>query len=110
MATLAAAGFAIDGQQLKTRPRGYAADHPRLAELRYRTLYGHLQWQAAEWMGSQAAAARVAEAWRGLRPFMELLAEVVGPGDSPTAGAGRTKPGAGGGAKPGTTGGQDGLR
>ena len=110
LAKLAAAGFAIDGQQLKTRPRGYPADHPRLAELRYRTLYAHLQWQPEEWMGSRGAAARVAQAWRGLRPFMESLAEVVGPGDSPTAGAGRTKPGAGGGAKPGTTGGQDGLR
>lgn len=60
-------------------------------------------------MGTPEAVARVARAWRGLRPFMELLAEVVGPGESPTAG-GRRKPGADGGATTGTTGGQDGMR
>lgn len=109
LADVESAGFAIDGQQLKTRPRGIPADHPRLAELRYRTLYGHLQWQPEAWMGSPDAVARVAGAWRGLRPFMELLADVVGPGESPTAGGRRTKPGAEGGGKAGTTGGQDGL-
>jgi uncharacterized protein (TIGR02453 family) len=110
LAAVSAGGFTVDGQQLKTRPRGIAADHPRLPLLRHRTLYGQLHWQPQEWMGTPGAVDRVADAWRVLRPFMELLADVVGPGDAPTAGAGRRRSGSDGGDKPGTTGGQDGLR
>lgn len=33
---LEGAGYAMGGEQLKTAPRGIAADHPRIALLRYR--------------------------------------------------------------------------
>lgn len=72
----------VDGTRLKSRPRGIAADHPHVDLLRYRTLYVHRQWSPATWMGTRAPVTRVAEQWRTMRPLLEWLAEVVGPGDT----------------------------
>jgi uncharacterized protein (TIGR02453 family) len=76
------AGLEVDGDRLKSRPRGVPADHPHLDLLRYRTLYVHRQWSPASWMGNRAALTRVADQWRAMRPLLEWLSEVVGPGDT----------------------------
>jgi hypothetical protein len=79
---LAQTDLAVEGTRLKSRPRGIAADHPHLELLRYRTLYVHRAWSPAAWMGSRTALTRVADHWRTMRPLLEWLAEVVGPGDT----------------------------
>jgi uncharacterized protein (TIGR02453 family) len=38
LAKLEKAGFSVGGQQLKTSPRGYGADHPRIELLRHKSL------------------------------------------------------------------------
>ena len=39
LATLAAEGYEIGGEQLKTAPRGYDRDHPRIELLRHKQLF-----------------------------------------------------------------------
>ena len=75
-------GLAVTGDRLKSRPRGIPADHPHLDLLRYRTLYVQRQWPPAPWLGSRRALTRVADQWRTMRPTLEWLSEVVGPGDT----------------------------
>ena len=99
------AGFTIGGEQLKSRPRGVSADHPQLELLRYRSIYARRDWQPAAWMGTRAAASRVAKAWRAMSPWLQWLADVVGPGEAPLGSRARTSSRAAGSR----TGGQDGL-
>lgn len=83
--TARAQGLTIGGDQLKTRPRGVAEDHPRLELLRHRSMYAWRQWEPAAWMGTRRALSRVTEAWVGLTPLMQWLSAHVGPGEAPTA-------------------------
>jgi uncharacterized protein (TIGR02453 family) len=76
-------GFAVDGQQLKSRPRGTDPDHPRLEWLRYRTLYCHRSWEPAAWMGTRRVISKVAQSWRAMTPLMDWVADHVGPGEAP---------------------------
>ncbi|MBA9007310.1 DUF2461 domain-containing protein [Thermomonospora cellulosilytica] len=76
---LRADGFEIAGDRLRTRPRGVAADHPRLELLRHRSLYAHHGWPADEpWLFTREAVDRVRESWRRLRPLVEWGAEHMG--------------------------------
>ncbi len=98
-------GFTIGREQLKSRPRGVPADHPQLELLRYRSIYASRDWQPAAWMGTRAATSRVAKAWRAMSPWLQWLADVVGPGEAPLGGRARKSSRAAGSR----TGGQDGL-
>lgn len=82
VADLESTGLCVDGEQLKSRPRGVAADHPHLEWLRYRTLYASRTWQPQSWMNTTRACGRIQTEWRRMRPFLEWLSEVVGPGES----------------------------
>jgi uncharacterized protein (TIGR02453 family) len=83
LATLAKQGWEIDGQQLKTRPRGVAPDHPDLDLLRMRALTGAKRYPVEPWLGSRKALTTVRAGWRQLRPLMEWLADHVGPAQDP---------------------------
>lgn len=78
-----AAGMTIDGDRLKTRPRGVPADHPRLELLRFRSLYLWRSWEPSPWMGTDDALERVVGQWRAMEPALDWLASVVGPGEPP---------------------------
>lgn len=75
---VAAAGFLVDGERLKTRPRGIEPDHPRLELLRYRTLYASRLWEPAAWMGTRRVVTKVSDAWDELTPLIDWLAGWVG--------------------------------
>ena len=77
------AGLEIDGDALKTRPKGYPADHPRIELLRYRSLYAERSWPPEPWVHTPAAADRVREAWTGARPLVEWITDHVGPSQEP---------------------------
>jgi uncharacterized protein (TIGR02453 family) len=78
-ATLAAQRIEITGHdRLKTAPRGYPNDHPRLDLLRNRGLIAWKEWPVASWLGTGAAKRRVVEFLRATRPLNEWLAEHVG--------------------------------
>jgi uncharacterized protein (TIGR02453 family) len=69
--------------QVKTAPRGYRADHPRIELLRYKGLIGWYDHAPRTWMQTAEARTRVAEDWRSLAPLNAWLAENVGPTTEP---------------------------
>jgi uncharacterized protein (TIGR02453 family) len=59
---------------LKTAPKGYAADHPRIELLRQVNLAAARQFAPARWLHTAAAKDRIVEAWRALNPLVAWLA------------------------------------
>ncbi|MGI8693352.1 MAG: DUF2461 domain-containing protein [Geodermatophilaceae bacterium] len=78
VATLRRGGWDIGGHRLKTRPRGYDADHPRIELLKHRTLIAHRHWEPAPWLHTARAKQRVQKAWRDLAALDVWLATNVG--------------------------------
>lgn len=76
-------GYTVSGDTLKTRPRGYPADHPRIELLRHRSLVGWIDFGAPDWLATPAAADYVAQAWRDLMPLHAWLDRQVGPSELP---------------------------
>ena len=72
-------GFAIDGDQLKTRPRGVAEDNPDLDLLRHRTLHATRMWEPEAWMETRRLQNTVHKSFEKLRPMILTLADIVGP-------------------------------
>ena len=60
-------------ETLKTAPRGYPADHPRIELLRNKGIIGWWEHPPRRWLHTAAARDRVAEAWRRLRPLNAWL-------------------------------------
>ncbi|GGL20535.1 TIGR02453 family protein [Sphaerisporangium melleum] len=83
---LRAAGLAIEGDRLKTRPRGVAEDHPRLDLLRHRTLHAGRRWTPEGWLHTPEALDRVRRTWRSLGSLVGWLTENVGPSELPRRG------------------------
>lgn len=75
---LRAAGYTVGGDRLKTRPRGYDADHPRIELLRHRALVAWVEFGAPEWVHTPEAASRVAAVWRETMPLQDWLHDHVG--------------------------------
>ncbi len=76
-------GYVVDGQMLKTRPRGYSADHPRIELLRHRSIVAWIDFGAPDWLGTAKAADRVAAAWRDMLPLHAWLDSHVGDSELP---------------------------
>ena len=83
VADLAAAGYRIEGEQVRTRPRGWPADHPRLTLLRRKALYAGMAWEPAEWAHTSDCAKRVTDAWRGTAALIAWLHTHVGASTAP---------------------------
>lgn len=78
------AGLGVSGHEvLKTAPRGYPKDHPRIEFLRYKGLTTWREWPAGAWLGKRTAKDRVVEFFRASRPFNEWLKTNVGPSTAP---------------------------
>jgi uncharacterized protein (TIGR02453 family) len=72
---------------LKSAPRGYPADHPRIGLLRYKGIVAWKEWPVEAWLETAAARDRVTGFLRATRPLSAWLSENVGP--SASAGRGR---------------------
>ena len=83
IAKLQRQGWEIDGQPLKTRPRGVDPDHPDLDLLRFRALTAARHYPVEAWMGTRKTFTIVRNGWRALRPLTEWLADHVGPAVDP---------------------------
>ncbi|WP_163548209.1 DUF2461 domain-containing protein [Candidatus Frankia nodulisporulans] len=83
VAALRAGGYEVSGDQLRTRPRGFDADHPRIALLRHRTLTVSRDFGEPSWLAEPECAVRVAAAWREMRVLREWLDRHVGPSRLP---------------------------
>ena len=73
VAGLASAGFALEGATLKTRPRGYPADHPRIDLLRRKELMAIQRLGTPSWLETPEAADQVRAAWRQVRPLTDWV-------------------------------------
>lgn len=72
-----AAGLSIGGNPMKTTPRGYRPDHPRIELLRWREVVASKDLGIGPWIATPAAKDRVLEAWEAMRPFAGWLRENV---------------------------------
>ncbi|GLY42408.1 TIGR02453 family protein [Amycolatopsis sp. NBRC 101858] len=77
------AGWEIRGDRLKSKPRGFDADHPRLDLLRYRSVYAVRVWEPDDVLHERGALDRVKKAWLQLREFNEWARDRVGPSELP---------------------------
>jgi uncharacterized protein (TIGR02453 family) len=74
-----AAGLEVTGHEvLKTAPKGYPKDHPRIELLRYKGLITWREWPAAAWLGTRKAKDRVVEFLRLSKPLNAWLRAHVG--------------------------------
>lgn len=72
------AGLQVGGSTLKTAPRGYRVDHPRIALLRHTSLTVAREFAPADWIFTPAAAHRITEVWREATPLNTWLHRNVG--------------------------------
>jgi uncharacterized protein (TIGR02453 family) len=66
-------GFEISGERLKTSPRGFASDHPRIELLRHKQLFAGKSF-GFEGLDSPDVLDRVRDEWRALRALVEWVA------------------------------------
>ena len=79
-ATLRRKGYEVVAHDtLKTAPKGYAKDHPRIELLRQKGLVSWRQWPVEDWLGTRKAKDRVVNALRASVPLQEWLRTNVGP-------------------------------
>jgi uncharacterized protein (TIGR02453 family) len=79
-----AAGPEITGHGvLKTAPKGYPKDHPRIELLRYKGIVAWREWPVAAWLGTRRAEDRVVEFLRTSKPLNEWLRRHVGASTMP---------------------------
>lgn len=65
-------------EMLKTAPRGYQSDHPRVELLRCKGLVAWKEWDVEPWLGTSAAKTRITDFLTATRPLNTWLAENVG--------------------------------
>lgn len=77
------AGRLAAPDQLKTAPRGYAADHPRIELLRMKGLIGMFEHPPGPWLHAKEAKDTVAADWRAVGPLNAWLDRNMGPSQLP---------------------------
>ncbi len=71
-------GFQVRGAAVKTAPRGFAKDHPRIDLLRMAEVMVIRDLGTPAWLATPRAATEVAKAWRAVRPLTDWIVERVG--------------------------------
>lgn len=72
-------GIEVTGhERLKSAPRGYSKNHPRIGLLRNKGLVAWTAWPVAAWLGTAEAKDRVVEFLRAAQPLDEWLDRHVG--------------------------------
>ena len=69
--------------KLKTAPRGYPKDHPRIELLRYKGLVTWRDWPAGKWLATSRAKERVVEFFQDSKPLEAWLRANVGSSNLP---------------------------
>jgi uncharacterized protein (DUF2461 family) len=71
--------IAVHGHEvLKTAPRGYPADHPRIELLRYKGVVAWQEWPVEPWLTTAVAKRHITGFLRATRPLASWLAAHVG--------------------------------
>lgn len=80
VADLVRSGYGVGAiGELKTAPRGYPKDHPRIELLRRKGLMVSRTWPPSPWMGTRAVVKRVRDVWLGAAAMNTWLDLHVGP-------------------------------
>jgi uncharacterized protein (DUF2461 family) len=75
-------GIEVTGHDvLKTAPKGYPKDHPRIELLRNKGLICWKHWPVGAWLGTRKAKDRVIDFLRASQPLNDWLAKRVGPSE-----------------------------
>ncbi len=69
--------------ELKTAPRGYDRDHPRIALIRRKGLMLSKDFGAPKWLHTKQAERKIRECWSGARDVCDWLDAHVGPSTEP---------------------------
>jgi uncharacterized protein (TIGR02453 family) len=78
LAKLERAGFEVGGDRLKTSPRGYAADHPRIELLRHRSLTVMKDYGFEPIIHTPELLDAVRADWKAARPLVEWVSARLG--------------------------------
>jgi uncharacterized protein (DUF2461 family) len=79
---LRTSGITVDAHDvLKTAPKGYPKDHPRIELLRYKGLISWKQWPVGAWLGTRKAKERLVGFLRASKPLHDWLEKRVGPSE-----------------------------
>lgn len=81
---LRADGLEVSGHEpLKTAPRGFPKDHPRIELLRHKDLFVGRNEPPRRWLASRRALEWVTVAWRAAAPVLAWFDRHVGPSTEP---------------------------
>ena len=69
--------------ELKTAPKGYPKDHPRVELLRYKGLATWREWPAGAWLGTKRAEDRLVDFFERSKPLVAWLHRNVGDSEMP---------------------------
>jgi uncharacterized protein (TIGR02453 family) len=83
VADLRANELSVESYGLKTAPRGYAREHPRIELLRHKSMAAMRTFPPARWLATAGAAERIVAVWRAARPMNQWLGRHVGPSTEP---------------------------
>ncbi len=73
--------------ELKTAPRGYPADHPRVELLRYKGLVAWKEWPVESWLGTAKVLRKISDFLTAAQPLNDWLNHHVGtPAGDPGSG------------------------
>jgi uncharacterized protein (TIGR02453 family) len=79
LAKLAKSQVTVEGSEsLRSAPRGYPKDHPRIDLLRHRGLFAWRSWPVGAWLGTAAAKKRVIDLLHAAQPLQTWLDDRVG--------------------------------
>jgi len=77
-------GYGVHGRDaLKSAPRGYQADHPRIGLLRYKGIVAWMEWPVEPWLETAAVKDRITGFLRATQPLGVWLDANVGLGGEP---------------------------
>jgi uncharacterized protein (TIGR02453 family) len=73
------AGFAVEGEKLKTVPRGFPSDHPRAELLKHKSLSAGMDLGQPAWVTGPEAVGEIAALWDRLRPLVDWVGRHAAP-------------------------------
>jgi uncharacterized protein (TIGR02453 family) len=78
VASIEGQGIDVEGESLRTAPRGYPRDHPRIELLRLKSVVAGSRLSGEGGIDREAALAHVAGTWRAAEPLNAWLDDHVG--------------------------------
>jgi uncharacterized protein (TIGR02453 family) len=91
IAALGRKGYEVDGDALRSAPRGYAADHPRIELLRYKGLHAGRNFPPDTVVGSRKVLDQTKRTLRDLQPLVQWLEEAERPAQAGVRTAARAR-------------------